>query len=138
MDICLMNQKKLNRFLLSDEKIVKRPPNFPSLPVNTEVQLNDVDNFLTDDSNLSAAVCCCTIIILYYYLYYFMLFDMFVVIVCFNICLLQSIYFAKYVDPLILDNSVRKMLSKIITNILAQNFSFRGRGNKYKFEALKI
>lgn len=120
MDICLMNQEKINRFLLPGEKVVKRPPNFPSLPVNTEVQLSDVEHFLTDDNNLSAAVCC-TIIIYYY----FMLFDMFVVISTFS--LLQSMYFAKYVDLGSLDNSLRKMLSKIITNTLAQNFSFQSR-----------
>lgn len=50
----------------------------------------------------------------------------------------QSIYLSKYVDPSSLDNSVRQILSKIITNTLAQNFSFQGRGNKQKFEALKI
>lgn len=92
-----MNQEKLKRFLLPGEKVVKRPPNFPSLPVNTEIQLNDVENFLTDDSNLSAAVCCCTIIILYYYLYYFMLFDMFVVIyvstfVCYSLYILPNMW----------------------------------------------
>lgn len=28
-------------------------------------------------------------------------------------------------------------MSKILTNILAQHFSFQGRGNKQKFQALK-
>lgn len=56
MDICLMNQEKINRFLLSGEKVIKKPFNFPSLPVNTEVQLNYLENFLKDDGNLSAAV----------------------------------------------------------------------------------
>ncbi|XP_011705512.1 PREDICTED: uncharacterized protein LOC105460708 [Wasmannia auropunctata] len=99
-----MNQEKLNRFLLPGEKVIKRPSNFPSLPVDTEAQLNSLENFLKDDGNLSAA----------------------------------SIYFAKYVDPGSLDSSVRKILSKIMTNTLAQTFSFQGRGNKCKFEALKI
>jgi hypothetical protein len=47
-------------------------------------------------------------------------------------------YFAKYINPGCLDSSVRKILSKIITNTLAQNFSFHGRGNKQKFEVLKV
>lgn len=55
MDICLMNQEKLNRFLLPGEKVIKRPSNFPSLPVDTEAQLNSLENFLKDDGNLSAA-----------------------------------------------------------------------------------
>lgn len=56
MDICLMNQEKLNRFLLPGEKVIKKPSNFPSLPVNTKVQLNCLENFLRDDGNLSATV----------------------------------------------------------------------------------
>jgi hypothetical protein len=56
MDICLMNQEKLNRFLLPGEKVIKKPSNFPSLPVDTEAQLMSLENFLKDDGNLSAAV----------------------------------------------------------------------------------
>lgn len=29
-------------------------------------------------------------------------------------------------------------MSKILTNTLAQDFSFQGRGNKHKFQALKV
>ncbi|XP_071576833.1 uncharacterized protein [Temnothorax nylanderi] len=103
VDICVMNQEILNRFLLPGEKIIKKPLNFPSLPVNNEVQLNCLENFLKDDGNLSAA----------------------------------SIYLSKYIDPGSFDNSVRKVLSKIMTNTLAQTYNFQGRGNKRKFEALK-
>lgn len=64
MDICLMNQEKLNRFLLPGEKVIKKPSNFPSLPVDNTVQLNSLENFLKDDGNLSAAVS-----VFSYYLY---------------------------------------------------------------------
>ncbi|XP_011859927.1 PREDICTED: uncharacterized protein LOC105557323 [Vollenhovia emeryi] len=50
----------------------------------------------------------------------------------------KSIYFSKYIDPGSLENSVRRILAKILTNTFAQNFSFQDRGNKNKFEALKI
>lgn len=56
VNICVINQEKLNRFLLLGEKIIKRPLNYPSLPVSNEVQLNCLENFLKDDGNLSAAV----------------------------------------------------------------------------------
>lgn len=70
MDICLMNQEKLNRFLLPGEKVIKKPSNFPTLPVNT-VELNYLENFLKDDGNLSAAVSIFTIcsIILYKFMF---------------------------------------------------------------------
>lgn len=55
---------------------------------------------------------------------------------CFSF-LFQSIYLSKYIDPGSFDNSVRKVLSKIMTNTLAQTYSFQGRGNKRKFEVLK-
>lgn len=64
MDICLMNQEKLNRFLLPGEKVIKKPSNFPTLPVNTVEQLNCLENFLKDDGNLSAAV---NIFTMFYY-----------------------------------------------------------------------
>lgn len=65
MDICLMNQEKLNRFLLPGEKIIKKTSNFPSLPVKTEVQLRCLEDFLKDDGNLSAAVCFYIIVLFY-------------------------------------------------------------------------
>jgi len=65
MDICLINQEKLNHFLLPGEKIIKKPPNFSSLPVNTEAQLNCLENFLRNDGNLSATVS--VFAILFYY-----------------------------------------------------------------------
>lgn len=64
MDIFLMNQEKLNRFLLSGEKIIKKPSNFPPLPVDTLEQLKCLENFLNDDGNLSAAV---SVFTLFYY-----------------------------------------------------------------------
>ena len=51
-----MNQEKINRFLLPGEKVIKKPANFPPLPVDTEAQLKGFENFLKDDGNLSAAV----------------------------------------------------------------------------------
>jgi len=63
----LMNQEKFNRFLLFGRKVIKRHPTFHHFQ-NTEVQLNDVENFLTD-SNLSAAVCCYILLLFYIIIY---------------------------------------------------------------------
>lgn len=52
----MMNQEKLCRYLLPGEKIVKLPRGLPSFPVETQDELNNMENFLEDDSNLSAAV----------------------------------------------------------------------------------
>ncbi|KAL0115660.1 hypothetical protein PUN28_010882 [Cardiocondyla obscurior] len=102
MDICIMSQEKLNRLLSSEEKVVKKPQNFPALPVNTMTQLHALEQFLADDNNLSAI----------------------------------SLYLARYIDSTSIENSVRKLLTKIITNNLAQKFSFQGRKSKLKFESL--
>lgn len=76
MDIFVMNQEKLNRFLLPGEKIIKKPSKFPPLPVNTPKQLKCLENFLNDDGNLSAAV---SIFTLFHYF-----------ISCVNLCLIFS------------------------------------------------
>ncbi|KAL0115663.1 hypothetical protein PUN28_010882 [Cardiocondyla obscurior] len=46
-----------------------------------------------------------------------------------------SLYLARYIDSTSIENSVRKLLTKIITNNLAQKFSFQGRKSKLKFES---
>lgn len=51
-----MNQEKLNRYILPGEKVIKRPTGFPSLPVQSEQELHDLETFLANDENLSAAV----------------------------------------------------------------------------------
>lgn len=56
VDIFIMNQEKLHRYLLPGEKVVKRPSGLPSFPVETEHELDQMEEFLKDDNNLSAAV----------------------------------------------------------------------------------
>jgi len=51
-----MNQKKLHRYILPGEKVIKRPTGFPSLPVQSQKELNALEIFLSNDANLSAAV----------------------------------------------------------------------------------
>lgn len=51
-----MNQEKLNRYILPGEKIIKRPTGFPSLPVQSEQELYDLETFFANDENLSAVV----------------------------------------------------------------------------------
>ncbi|XP_025269890.1 uncharacterized protein LOC112637062 isoform X2 [Camponotus floridanus] len=104
MDIFIMNQEKLHRYLLPGEKVVKRPSGLPSFPVETEHELNQMEEFLKDDNNLSAA----------------------------------TFYFAKFIDPKSIENSVRKLLSKILSNSVANNYNFHGTRGKQRFKDLKI
>lgn len=56
LDISIMNQEKICRYLLPGEKVVKRPSGLPSFPVETQDELDHMEKFLHDDNNLSAAV----------------------------------------------------------------------------------
>jgi len=53
LDFCLTNQEKC---ILPGEKVIKRPTGFPSLPIQSEEELNALETFLSNDANLSAAV----------------------------------------------------------------------------------
>lgn len=56
LDFALTNQEKLCRYILPSDKVIKRPTGFPSLPVQSEEELNALEAFLSNDVNLSAAV----------------------------------------------------------------------------------
>lgn len=47
-------------------------------------------------------------------------------------------YFAKFIDSKSIENSVRKLLAKLMRNSLASNYSFHGSRAKRIFEKLKI
>ncbi|KMQ87602.1 hypothetical protein RF55_13072, partial [Lasius niger] len=54
LDIVIMNQERLNRFIMPTEKVVKRPSKLPSLPIKTEGELAKMEQFLSEENNLSA------------------------------------------------------------------------------------
>lgn len=56
MDISIMNQEKLCRYLLHGEKVIKLPTGLPSFPVETEDELDNIEKFFEDGCNLSAVV----------------------------------------------------------------------------------
>lgn len=51
-----MNQERLNRLIMPTEKVVKRPSKLPSLPIKTEGELAKMEQFLSEENNLSATV----------------------------------------------------------------------------------
>lgn len=55
-DTVIMNQGRLNRSLLPNEKRLQKPINLPDLPVKTEDELNVLEIFLEDENNLAAVV----------------------------------------------------------------------------------
>lgn len=55
-DLQAMNLERLCRYVLPGEKVVKRPENLPSLPVDEQKDLAILEKFLSDGVNLSAAV----------------------------------------------------------------------------------
>lgn len=55
-DTIIMNQGRLNRSLLPNEKRLQKPVNFPALPVKIEDELNALEIFLEDENNLAAVV----------------------------------------------------------------------------------
>lgn len=55
-DTIIMNQGRLNKSLLPNEKRLQKPINLPALPVKSENQLNLLDTFLEDENNFAAVV----------------------------------------------------------------------------------
>jgi|GEM_PF-5138214 len=53
-DTIIMNQGRLNRSLLPNEKRFQRPINLPTLPVRTEDELNLLETFLENDNFIAA------------------------------------------------------------------------------------
>ncbi|XP_071581231.1 uncharacterized protein [Temnothorax nylanderi] len=51
--LILINQCKINRLLLPEEKILRKPPNFPPLPLETLEQFKMFEDFLSNDMQLS-------------------------------------------------------------------------------------
>lgn len=56
LDIAIMNQEKLCRYLLPGEKLIQCPIGLPSFPIETQDELDCMEKFLEDDNNLSSAV----------------------------------------------------------------------------------
>lgn len=56
LDMILINQSKLNRILLPEEKILSKSPNMPALPLDTMEQVKMFEKFLSNDVNLSDTV----------------------------------------------------------------------------------
>lgn len=51
-----MNQENLCRFIIPGAKVIKRLNEMPPLPINTLEELDSMEKFLTNDSNLTTAV----------------------------------------------------------------------------------
>lgn len=56
IDTIIMNQGRLNRFLLPNENKFQKPANLPTLPVKTQNELNVLETFLENDCNLANVV----------------------------------------------------------------------------------
>jgi len=56
LDMILINQSKMNRILLPEEKIISKPPNLPALPLDTIEQVQIFEKFLSNDVHLSDTV----------------------------------------------------------------------------------
>lgn len=54
LDIVIINQERLNRCIMPGEKVVKRPNKLPPLPLRTETELIEMEQFLSEENNLSA------------------------------------------------------------------------------------
>jgi|GEM_PF-4058721 len=98
-----MNQEKLYRYVLPGEKVIKRPIEFPSLPVQSEEELNALETFLSNDVNLSAVVSFSLWVFHYVFCQKVMtMFQRNYVIVLYFF--LQSMYLGKFVDKNSLDS----------------------------------
>lgn len=67
LDVSIMNQEVLCRFVVPGDKVIKSPSEMPSLPINILEELDRIEKFLTNDNNLTGAVS--TIFIQYYMMY---------------------------------------------------------------------
>jgi len=56
LDMVIMNQCRLNRYLLSHEKRIVRPADLPALPLTTEEELKKFGKYLSKDNNAGATV----------------------------------------------------------------------------------
>lgn len=56
LDMILINQCKINRILLPEEKIFSKPPNLPALPLCTLKQVKVFEKFLSNDVQLADTV----------------------------------------------------------------------------------
>lgn len=56
LDISIMNQENLCHFIIPGNKVIKRPYDMPPLPISTLEELNSMEKFLANDSNLTGAV----------------------------------------------------------------------------------
>lgn len=52
VDMILVNQSKIKRILLSEEKILSKPPNMPALPLDNTEQVKMFEEFLSNDVQL--------------------------------------------------------------------------------------
>ena len=55
-DTIIINQGRLNRSLLPNEKRLQKPINLPALPVKTEDELDLLETFLEEENNFAADV----------------------------------------------------------------------------------
>lgn len=80
LDMVIMNQCKLNRYLLPHEKIIVRPTDLPALPLTTKEELKKFEKYLLKDDNLGATVNIffLFIICLFFILSFFLNIDIFV------------------------------------------------------------
>ncbi|KYN08257.1 hypothetical protein ALC62_00768 [Cyphomyrmex costatus] len=53
LDMILINQSKMNRIFMPEEKVLSKPSNMPALPLNTMEQVKMFEKFLSNDVNLS-------------------------------------------------------------------------------------
>lgn len=56
LDTIIMNQCRLNYYLLPNEKIIIRPTDFPSLPLMTEEDVEKFEKYLSENDNITATV----------------------------------------------------------------------------------
>lgn len=68
LDMVIMNQCKLNRYLLPHEKRIVRPTDLPALPLTTKEELKKFEKYLLKDDNLGATV---NIFFSFYYMFIF-------------------------------------------------------------------
>lgn len=56
MSLVLINQCKINRLFLPEDKIICKPSNFPALPLETIEQFKMFEDFLSNKMQLSDTV----------------------------------------------------------------------------------
>ncbi|XP_011689061.1 PREDICTED: uncharacterized protein LOC105450762 [Wasmannia auropunctata] len=54
LDVIIMNQCRLNRYLLPHEKRIVRPADLPALPLTTQEELKKFEKYLSKDDNVGA------------------------------------------------------------------------------------